>query len=129
MRLLSGASGTPKPRQFPPNTYSDFTPYPPSSAVSVLLLDSMNTLITDQSFVRQKVLAYLKQVPPGTRMAVFTLSTRLRMIQGFTADPDEVVKAITAKDEVAISLADDARISWDSQEEQVASIPSLGGAI
>ena len=120
------SASAPETPALPPNTYSDFTPYPPSSAVSVLLLDSMNTLITDQSFVRQKVLAYLKQVPPGTRMAVFTLSTRLRMIQGFTADPDEVVKAITAKDEVAPSLADARKTSWESQEQAIEDM-LLGG--
>jgi VWFA-related protein len=91
----------------PPNTYSDFTPYPPSSAVNILLLDALNTPSTDQAYVRKQMLAYLKNIPPGTRMAVFTLASRLRMVQGFTADAGLLAKAVSSKDYGAESIAVD----------------------
>ena len=46
----------------------------------------------DQSYVREQLLAYLKATPPGTRIAIFGLTTHLILLQGFTADP-EVLKA------------------------------------
>lgn len=92
-----------------PNNYSDFTPYPPSSAVNVLLLDTLNTPAADQSYVRAQVLAYLKKIPPGTRMAVFTLSSKLRLIQGFTADASLLAKAVSDKGDIKRSTPEDAK--------------------
>jgi VWFA-related protein len=100
-------SNAPKPPALPPNTYSDFSPYPPSSAVNVLLIDDLNTPLTDHVYARKQIVASLKQLPPGTRMAVFTLSSRLRMVQGFTTDADLLARATSEKDDVAQSIAID----------------------
>jgi hypothetical protein len=35
--------------------------------------------------VRQRVIKYLGEVPPGTRLAVFALSSHLRIVRGFTS--------------------------------------------
>jgi VWFA-related protein len=102
----------PKAPALGPNTYSDFTPYPPSSAVNVLLLDALNTPSTDQAYVRKQMLAYLKKIPPGTRMAVLTLSSsQLRMIQGFKADASLLAKAISDKGDIQQSTPEDAKSS------------------
>lgn len=71
----------------PPHTYTNAPDYPPASAVNVLLLDGLNTSIGDQMTVRRKMLDYLGRVKPGTPLAIFTLSTRLRMVTSFTNDP------------------------------------------
>ncbi len=92
-----------------PNNYTDFTPYPPSSAVNVLLLDALNTQSADQAYVRKQVLAYLNKIPPGTRMAVFSLSSQLRLIQGFTADASLLAKAVSYKDDIKKSTPEDAQ--------------------
>jgi VWFA-related protein len=70
----------------PPNVFTNVPRVPPSDAVTVLLLDSMNTQLQDQSFVHAQMVKYLKNVPPGTRMAIFTLGNSLQFIQGFTDD-------------------------------------------
>ena len=45
-------------------------------------------------FVRQQLLAYLNATPPpGTRIAIFGLTTRLTILQGFTSDP-ALLKAV-----------------------------------
>jgi hypothetical protein len=44
----------------PPNTYSDFPQFAVTSAVNVLLLDALNTPLSDQMYVRQQMLQYLK---------------------------------------------------------------------
>ncbi len=71
----------------PPNIFTNIPRVPPSDAVTVLLLDGLNTQLSDQSNVRAKMLQYVKDMQPGQRMAIFTLSTRLRYVQGFTDDP------------------------------------------
>ncbi len=81
----------------PPNTYSDFPQFAVTSAISVLLLDALNTPLSDQMYVRQQMLRYLKNIPPGTRIAVFTLASRLRIVQGFTTDSSVIAKALSGK--------------------------------
>ena len=46
-------------------------------------------------FVRQQLLAYLNNVPPGTRIAIFGLSTQLTILQSFTSDP-ALLKAVAS---------------------------------
>jgi len=70
----------------PPNSYSDFPETSVTSAANVLLLDALNTPMKDQMYVRQQLIEYLKNIPVGTRIAIFTLASRLRIVQGFTSN-------------------------------------------
>jgi len=81
----------------PPNVFSNIPRVKQSNAVTVLLLDTLNTPLADQSRVRAQMLKYLKSLPPGRRMAIFTLGTQLEFIQGFTDDPALLVAAINHK--------------------------------
>lgn len=83
------------PADLPPHTYSNAPRYAVTSAANVLLLDALNTPYGDQVYVRRKMLQYLRTIPPGTRIAVFTLSSKLRMIEGFTTDSSVIEKALT----------------------------------
>jgi len=78
----------------PPGVYTNVPPAPPNDAVNVLLLDALNTDQQEQGYVRQNILEFLKNMPPGTRAAIFTLTSQLRMVQGFTSDSSELVKAL-----------------------------------
>ena len=78
----------------PPNVFTNVPRVKPSDSVTVLVLDSLNTPLADQSRVRAQMLKYLKKQQPGRRMAVFTLGTRLRFVQGFTDDPVLLTAAI-----------------------------------
>jgi VWFA-related protein len=80
----------------PPGQFTNSSPAPVNGAVNVLLLDALNTPMTDQAYVRRQMLAYLKTVPPGTRIAVYGLSSRLVVLQSFTSDP-EVLKAVITR--------------------------------
>ena len=80
--------------QLPPNVFSNYPRYRATSATNVLLLDALNTPLSDQMYVRRQMIAYLKHVPPGTEMAVFTLASRLCMIRGFTSDAQAIAAAI-----------------------------------
>jgi VWFA-related protein len=87
----------------PAGIFTNFTPTPPDSAVNVLLLDALNTKMKDQAYVRDQVLEFLKNTPPGTRMAVFALNGRLVMLQGFTTDL-AVLKAAVQKSGLSASV-------------------------
>jgi len=76
-----------------PDIFTNYTPNPQNSAVNILLLDSLNTPMKDQTYVRDQMIKYLKELPSGTRIAIFGLTTRLIILQGFTQDP-EILKAI-----------------------------------
>jgi VWFA-related protein len=71
----------------PPNVYSNMQSVKPSDSVNVLLIDLLNTQPWSQKDVCNQVVKYLKTVPPGTRLAIFTLNTQqLRLARGFTTD-------------------------------------------
>jgi VWFA-related protein len=82
--------------KMPPGIFTNYTPEPVNGAVNVLLLDVLNTPVTSQMYVRQQLLAYLNAAPPGTRIAIFGLTTQLTILQGFTSDP-EVLKSVASK--------------------------------
>ena len=85
------------PADLPPNTYSDAPRYAVTSAANVLLLDALNTPLSDQVYVRRRMLQYLHTIPPGTRIAVFTLGSKLRIIEGFTTDSSTIEKALQGR--------------------------------
>src|SRR5271163_385268 len=78
----------------PPNIFTNIPRVKPVDSVTVLLFDSLNTPLADQSFVRQEMMKFLRTVQPGRRIAIFTLGTRLRFVQGFSDDPAVLAAAL-----------------------------------
>jgi VWFA-related protein len=78
----------------PPGVYTNFPLTQTADSVNILLLDALNTPSTDQSYVHAEMLKYLKTIPAGTRVGVFTLASRLQMLQGVTSDSSELLAAI-----------------------------------
>lgn len=70
----------------PPNVFTNFPTTRYADSVNILLLDLLNTQPQNQAFVRLQVAKYLTEVQPGTRLAVFALGSRLRLVRGFTTD-------------------------------------------
>jgi VWFA-related protein len=107
----------PKIAALPPNTFNNTPIYPDSGVVNVLLLDGLNTPVPNQADLHLQMLDYMSKIPPGTSMAIFTLSSQLRMVQGFTTDPAQLVKAFkssngkpqatSASDSTTANSADD----------------------
>ena len=85
---------TPEFPALPPDVFSNFSPIATPPAVNVLLLDALNTPLADQMVVRKAAIRYLKNLKPGLRLAIFTLSTRLRFVQGFADDPAVLAAAM-----------------------------------
>jgi len=71
----------------PPHVYSNAQAVPPSDSVNILLIDLLNTQPWFQKDVCNQAVKYLKTVPTGMRLAIFTLNTnQLRIARGFTTD-------------------------------------------
>ena len=83
--------------KMPPNVYTNVPPVPESDSVNVLLLDSLNTPVEDQSYVHKQIMDYLKTMEPGTRTAIFLLGSKLRFVQGFTTDASLLSVALNDK--------------------------------
>jgi VWFA-related protein len=67
----------------------------PGGPLTVLLLDAANTPFKDQAYARQQMLKFVKeQYRPGQRIAVFTLTNSLGMLQDFTSDPEVLAKVL-----------------------------------
>src|SRR5580704_6188517 len=86
----------PVPRM-PPGVFTNYSPLPLSGTVNVLLLDALNTPMQDQAYVRDQLRKYLKNASPGARVAIFGLTSRLILLQGFTSDPELLKTAIDQK--------------------------------
>jgi VWFA-related protein len=86
-----------KPPVLPPNTYTNLPETTVTSAANVLLLDALNTPMKDQMYVRKQMMEYLKNIPAGTSIAIFTLASKLRIVQGFTSDSTPLLAALSDK--------------------------------
>ena len=82
------------PPAMPKNVYTNYPAVKRADAINIILMDSLNTQMPDQQFVHQQTLKYLKTIPAGARVAIFTLSSRLRMVQEFTNDSSRLVAAL-----------------------------------
>lgn len=92
-RPASGPTVPPKPPGLPPHVYSNIPLYTENSAVNVLLLDGLNTPSNNQLEVRRQMIQFLGKIAPGTSLAIFMLSSKLRMVEGFTTDVPALVSA------------------------------------
>jgi VWFA-related protein len=89
----------------PPGAVTNIPAAPPSAALYVFLLDSLNSEPQDQVFVREQVLSYLHKMDSGTQVAVFSLGSGLRLLQGFTSDPAALVAAVSRKEGDRVAMA------------------------
>ena len=87
-----GASDEPKALPLPPGVFTnraEFTPGPPRN-IMALVLDELNTPTQFSMRVRATAARYLKALPPQTRVAVFHMGARLRILHDFTDDADSL---------------------------------------
>lgn len=77
----------------PPNTFTNFTPVANTNARTVILLDAQDTPLLAQQYLREQLIAYLKDMKPGAQIAIFQLADNIRLIQGFTSDREALLAA------------------------------------
>ena len=103
------------PLKLPQNVFSNLQPLVDNGAMNVMLVDALNTPAADQSFVLQQQNSYLKKMVPGTPLAVFSLGTTLRLVQGFTGDAATLMAAL--EDEKTGVLPKTTHLSDSPQDE------------
>jgi VWFA-related protein len=93
--VTSAAAAQPESsRTLPPGVFTDLAAESPKGPLNILLLDSLNTPIKDQSYLRSQLLEYLQKMKPGTNVAIFGLASRLYLLQGFTTSPEVLRRAL-----------------------------------
>jgi VWFA-related protein len=122
-----------------PGVFTNYTAAPAVGAVNVVLLDTLNTPLENQAYVRSQLLAYIKSMKPGTRVAIFGMNRELHLLQGFTSNPEMLKDAMSGKkgDYHSSTLMDNpvgGDLGADSQEsdamtEAAGNDPSLTEAI
>lgn len=95
------------------NIFSNIPEVPQSASLNVLLLDALNTPLDAQARVHEQLLLFLRDLAPGSRVAIFGLGTRLQMLQGFTDDPAILREAIEHQNGPQTSPLLDQRTSQD----------------
>jgi VWFA-related protein len=105
-----------------PRSNLEFSNVPPSGAsdaITILLFDLLNTPSSDQLYAREQMLKFLRKLPAGQRVALFTLTDRLRMIRSFTGSPELLKAAGKMLDIKDFNLINSQ--TEDQQEREVAS--------
>jgi VWFA-related protein len=83
--------------KLPPNTFSNLPLAKTGDAANILLLDALNTQMSDQSYVHAQMIKYIKGIRLGTRLAIFALGNRLHFVQGFSGDPAVLMAAVNGE--------------------------------
>lgn len=85
------------PPKLPPDVHTNLQPPPTTSAVNILLIDALNTGTAEQVFIKDETTKFIKGMQPGTRIAIMSLGAKLRLLQGFTSDPEILLAAVNTK--------------------------------
>ena len=87
------ARAVPAPLNLPKDVYTNYASRTESGALTVLLFDGLNADRQNLVYAKGEMLSFLKKLPAGKKVALFTLGSQLRMVQGFTEDSDQLIAA------------------------------------
>jgi VWFA-related protein len=80
----------------PPNTFSNraANSQGQGQSVTAILLDFLNTRWQDRVYAKAQVVKFLQQLQPDDRVALYSLSSGLRVLHNFTTDSESLVRAL-----------------------------------
>jgi VWFA-related protein len=117
----------------PPNTFANLVRAPEGSPVVVILYDVLNTPATDLPYARAALTRFIKSQKQGSRIAIFVLSSRLRMLQGFTDDETRLLNALNSKaartQQSSLLLTNDSSGSISDTDPNAATGPPVDAAV
>jgi VWFA-related protein len=93
--------------------------------VNIVLFDLLNTPSLEQPYARRQMLKFFQALPADRQVALFLLSDKLHMLQGFTSRSDDLVRAanqIDPKDFHLVRSATQQRQDGDWLNEFAAAI-------
>lgn len=122
----SYAASSPQHRApLPPHTYTNASHVAQTNAVNIFLLDDLNTPMSDQVIMRRQALQFLRQHRLEAPAAVFTLTSQLNMLHGFTTSTARLEHALQSPKAIALPA-----IALKSGEDQILNmglINAIGG--
>jgi VWFA-related protein len=74
--------------KFKPGVFTNIQFSQEPKTLHMILLDALNTSMSDQMYVRQQMIRFLETMPAGQPIAVYTLNRSLRLLHDFTTDSD-----------------------------------------
>jgi VWFA-related protein len=80
-----------------PGVYTNEKVNPESGPLCVILIDSLNTALADQSYAHSEMVKLAQSLPAGSRIAVFRLGSKLSMLQSFTDDTASLAETLNGK--------------------------------
>jgi VWFA-related protein len=83
----------PKLPALPPNTYLNLQTGEERGPLYVIVYDAVHMHPEDQTAARKQLADFVAKKPAGTRFALFLLQDELRLLQGFTTDPNLLLQA------------------------------------
>lgn len=83
--------------ELPPDSVRSVPTPVDSLPLNIILLDPLNTPPDAQAFSRSQLIKLLQKKPAGMRLALFVLSDRLHLVQGFTDSDADLVAAANGK--------------------------------
>ena len=90
----NASAAEPAATPLPANVYTNVVAPGMQIAPVILLLDGLNTELKDQQYMRLQILQYLKQIPAGTPVAVFSMAPALHLVAGLTTDMSVIKTAV-----------------------------------
>jgi VWFA-related protein len=84
------------PARLSPGIVTNVPRYSTSGSLNIILLDGLNTRLTNQAYAREEMIKFLEKIPQGQPVAVYLMGTKLRLLQDFTTDPSQLKAAIKA---------------------------------
>jgi len=103
-----------------------------SNPMTILLFDLLNTPNDDQTFAIQQMLRFVRSMPPGEHIALFTLTNGLQMTQGITGSPElaaAAAKMLVPKDQGHDESRTEAAQDMENAAEFARQSGSGGGAM
>ena len=86
------------------NEYTNYTVHNDPGALTVVLVDSVDSSREDLTNAKEQLLKFLKKLPAGKQVAIYALGERLRMLQSFTADSNALLAAAQKLSTVPLAL-------------------------
>ncbi len=83
-------------KPLPPNVFSNKLEHRSNAptAVTVILLDLLNTKFADQAYARTQLIKFLQQLKPTDRVALYVLGRELRVLHDFTTDASSLLRTL-----------------------------------
>ena len=83
-----------------PNVFTPRQLAAPGAAMNLVLLDGINTPKADQTLVVERLIKFVKGMPEGTPLAIFSMGAELHLVQGFTSDRAVLLEALEGQKSV-----------------------------